>query len=120
MILAARGVVVTLDLQMRDADGAVRALESVAAVVDFGAAWQLLICVVATVAAFFEVGFLLGGRAWVRADHYLGKLDWCSCRKGGDFVDVGVETVMVCDLREVGIPNAVVDRRLQNPAICGG
>ena len=60
MILAASGVVVMLDLQMHDADGAIRALESAAAVVDFGAAWRLLICVVAEVASFLEVGFLAG------------------------------------------------------------
>ena len=93
MILTASGVIMTLDLQVRDADGAVRAMESAAAVMDFGAAGRLLIRVVTKVAAFLEIGFLLGGRAWVGADHYLGKMDWRACGKGGNFVDVGVEMV---------------------------
>ena len=42
-------VVVTLDLQMRNADSAMRALESTAAMVDFGAAWWLLVCASAEV-----------------------------------------------------------------------
>ena len=108
-----------LDAQMRDVDGSVGALKGATAVVDFGAAWRLLVCASAEVASFLKVSFLLSGCAWVRADHHLGKLDGHSCRKGGDFVDGSVEAVMVCDLSEVCVPSAVVDRWLQNPAVCG-
>ena len=118
MILATGSVVVALDTQMRDADGSVGTVEGAVAMVDFGAAWRLLVGTSAEVASFLEIGFLLGGCTWVRADHHLGKLDWRSCRKGGNFVDGSVEAVMVCDLGKVGVPNAVVDRWLQNPAVC--
>ena len=43
--MAAGSVVVALDTQVRDADGSVGTVEGAAAMVDFGAAWRLLVVV---------------------------------------------------------------------------
>ena len=105
---------------MRHGDSAASTLKGAAAMVDFGAAWGLLVGLSAKAAAFLEVIFLSVGCAWRLADVDLGELDLDTGRDDWDFVDESVKAVMVSGGCKVVIPDAVGCGWLGHPVVVAG